>query len=151
LYSLLGCFVIFVTWFPCQLYAEWYEWYGDLSHLFDFYSTFWVLLLIAFLLLLLFTAWAAVLIKKANLITTIAAIHTMIVAVFALIFGIKPATVDALFEILRKMPNAIFLVLMFIVLMYIVVYMRLVMSGGVGQGKVQPASRARPARKRVSR
>jgi hypothetical protein len=143
LYSLLGCFVIFLTWFPCQLYAEWYEWYGDLSHIFDFYSTFWVLLVIAVLLLLLFTAWATVLLRKANLITTIAAVHSTTVAVFAIILGTRPETLGTVFELFRTLPNPIFLVLMFIVLLYIVVYMRLVMSGGSPMQRPPGAAQAR--------
>lgn len=145
LYLLLGCFVIFVTWFPCQLYAEWYEWYGDLSHVAGFYGAFWLLLTFAFLLLLLFAAWAAVLIKKANLITTVAAIHTMAVTAFAIVFGTEPSTLEEVFRIFRGLSYSLFLVLMFIILLYIVVYIRLVMIAGADTSKSRPAVRRRAA------
>jgi hypothetical protein len=136
LYTLLGCYIIFVTWFPCQLYAEWYKWYGDLSHIKYWYGTFWAFLAIAFLMLLLFAAWAAVLIKKANLITTVATVHTTMVAAFAIVFGLKPDTLNSLFVIFQTLDNSTFLVLMFIVLLYIIVVISLVMGAGVHESVV---------------
>jgi hypothetical protein len=137
LYTLLGCYIIFVTWFPCQLNAEWYKWYGDLSHIKYWYGTFWTFLAIAFLLLLLFAAWAAVLIKKANLITTVATVHTVMVAAFAIVFGLKPDTINSLFVIFQTLDNSTFSVLMFIVLLYIIVFISLVMGAGVHESVVR--------------
>ena len=130
LYPLIGCFIIFISWFPCQLYAEWHRWYGDLSHIRYFYDAFWVLLMIAFLLLLLFVAWTVVLIKGANFVTTVAAVHSTMIAVFAIVFGIKPRIVDVLFGIFGRLNDHIFVILMFIVLLYMIVYIRLVITAG---------------------
>lgn len=130
LYALIGCFIIFISWFPCQLYAEWHQWYGDLSHIFYFYDAFWALLMIAFLLFLLFAAWAVVLIKRANLVTTVAAVHSTMVAVFAIVFSIEPQIVDVLFGIFGRLNDYIFVILMFIILLYMIVYIRLVITAG---------------------
>ena len=54
---------IFVAWFPFQLYAEWHQWYGDLSHV-KLYDAFWVFLVVAFFLLILLTAWTVVFLKR---------------------------------------------------------------------------------------
>jgi hypothetical protein len=153
LYALLGCYIIFVTWFPCQLYAEWYKWYGDLNHIIYSYDTFWAFLAIAFLLLVLFIAWAAVLIKRANLITTVAGVHSTLVAVFAIAFGVNPNMINVLFGIFNTLNNYTFLVLMFIILLYIIVYMRLVMIAGAHEaiaGKPVARTRRRSGRPKRS-
>src|SRR5260370_9802728 len=72
LYALIGCYIILLTWFPFQIYAEWHQWYGDFSHVLIYY-TFWVLFIIASLLLVLFTVWVIVILERANLVTTISA------------------------------------------------------------------------------
>ena len=145
LYALLGCYIIFISWFPCQLYAEWYGWYGDLTHIIYLYDAFWALLFLAFLLLLLFTAWTVVLVKKANPVTVVAAVHSVIIAVFAIVFSIKPATIDAVFETIRTLNNSILLVVMFIFVFYIVAYIKIIMAAGTEEGEPAESVRRRAA------
>ena len=125
LYPLLGCFVILVTWFPLQLYAEWYQWYGDLSHVQYFNDSFWGLLAVAILLFVLFVVWIIVLVKKANLITAVAGVHTALVILFSAIFGFNPEIINTIFNILARLNDPIFVALMFVILLYMGVYIRL--------------------------
>jgi hypothetical protein len=141
LYALMGCYIILLTWFPFQLYAEWHQWYGDFSHIL-LYHTFWVLFIIAALLLVLFTVWVIVVIEGANLVTTISAIQSIVVTAFAGLFYFKPAAIDTMFGVLERLPSPLFIVLMFVVLLYMTTYVRLLLIFSMGDN-VSPTRRGR--------
>lgn len=137
LYTLIGCYIILVSWFPLQLYAEWYQWYGDLSHVLLYY-TFWVLFVVALLLIALFAVWVVVLIEKANLITAVAALQSIVITVFGALFYFKPEAIDKMFGVFERLPSPLVIVLMFILLLYIAIYVHLILVFSTGNA-VLPA------------
>jgi hypothetical protein len=130
LYALLGCYVILLTWFPLQLYAEWHQWYGDLEHI-NQLSSFKGLLAVAVVLFVVFGSWIAVRLKGADFITAMGGVPAVVAAATGLLGWLKPEALKDVFGRFEGLDTPVFLALVFVVLLYIAVYVRLLMTENV--------------------
>lgn len=125
LYSLIGILVLWVTWLPLQLYAEWYHWYGNVSHIMEFNGSFAGFFILAIILTSLFVPWLLVIRHRTNAVTTVGAIHTTGVALVGMLLYFEPKTIDKIFTVVGGLPASVFVLLSFVFLIYIVTYVRL--------------------------
>lgn len=127
LYTLISCFVILVTWFPFQLYAEWHQWYGDLSHVWLF-GSFAILFGVAVLLLLLFTFWTFVIVGKADIGASIAGVYSALVLIVGFIVKFNPESVNSIFLRVENIDVYTFSILGIIFLLYLLVMVKLLVK-----------------------
>jgi len=120
---LVGCFVILVTWFPFRTYSEWYLWYGDLTHIWN-YPPYWGLLLFAFELLLLYAIWVITRLSRITLLAAIPSVYGVVATVVGVIAAIKPALLELVFTLFSRLPGALYVILLCGVVLAMAVYSR---------------------------
>jgi len=107
---LVGCFVILITWFPFRTYSEWYLWYGDLSHMWN-YPAYWVLFVFALELLVLYAIWIIAQRTGTTLLVAIPSVYGVVATVFVVIAGVDPALLELFFGVFTRLPDALYLML----------------------------------------
>jgi NADH:ubiquinone oxidoreductase subunit 3 (subunit A) len=120
---LLGCFIILVTWFPFRAYSEWYLWYGNLSHMVD-YSAYWVLMVFAIELLLLYVIWAVTQRLQISVVVAVQSAYGVFAAVFAAAAALKPQLIEHIFAVIARMAWPFHMLLVCCILLAVGVYAR---------------------------
>lgn len=108
---LVGCLAILITWFPLRAYADWYQWYGDLSHLL-WYDAFMVLAAYAIGLVVFYAVWLWRERTGMDAANAITAAYSVLMVVVGSISGLKPEVADAAFRIVASMPWPFFVALL---------------------------------------
>lgn len=137
LYTSIGSFTLFLMWLPLQLYAEWYHWYGNTSHVTQYNSSFVGFVALAISLILLFVTWVLIVMHSANAITTIGSINAIVFAIVGVLAFFKPGSIDGFFNIMDALPSSVFVLLLFMILFYIFIYIRLITMFSTGEARRQ--------------
>jgi hypothetical protein len=106
---LLGGFVILITWFPLRMYADWYQWYGDLSHL-RYYHAYLLLAVFALELLILYTIWVVTEATGMSMHVIVPAVWSVAGAVAGLAAHLKPEWVDMALSEIARLPGPFFVI-----------------------------------------
>ena len=120
---LMGCFVVLASWFFFRAYSQWYQWYGDLSHI-RYYFPYWVLLVFAVALLVLFLIWTLTEHMAVSIYVAIPSVYGALAALFAAVAGINPSILTDAFWIVSGMPAALYGLLLIGAVMTLAVYAR---------------------------
>ena len=118
---LVGCFVILITWFPFRAYSEWYLWYGDLSHMWN-YPPYWVLFVFALELLVLYAIWIVTQRTGTTLLVAIPSVYGVVATAFAVIAGVNPRLLELFFGVFTRLPNALYVILVCGVVLILGIY-----------------------------
>ena len=122
LHILIGCFAILLLWFPFRLYAQWQLWYGNVIHVQTEYPAFWVLLLVSFMLLIMFTIWILILQTNFRSSAVFSGVWSVVAAVLGALVGFEPQLLDKAFLVASTVPTAMLMVAVLVIMTFVASY-----------------------------
>lgn len=126
LYILIGVFIILVSWFPLRIYSQWFQWYGDLSHLI-FYEAGQVLAFATLLMFLFLGAWAVILETGADIKVVIGGVYGTVAALFGFLAWWESEILYEFLGMMQRLGTPFVLIIYCLLLLFVALYVRAVM------------------------